>query len=128
MDEVTENEGSLGAKQRDVAYAMVRGGRTLSEIMEAYGVGEEEFLGWVLDGAFTEYVTMLARGFAEADAPYVWNDLLDLTHSGNVPAIRLYFDIMTKKTAARGAERTSGAELSGLRESIFAEPAEGGTA
>ena len=117
-------EHSLTPKQREVAYAMVRGDRTLSEVLERLGVSEDEFTGWVCDGMFTEYAASLARGFAEADAPYVWKVLLDLTRNGSVSAIRLYFDILNKKPAVRGGERAVGMELAGLRESIFAEQAE----
>ena len=127
MDEVTERDDGLGAKQRAVAYAMVHGSNTLDEVLELHGVSEDEFTGWVRGGQFTEYAASLARGFAEADAPYVWKDLLELTHNGSVSAIRLYFDILNRKPAPRGAERTFGGELAGLRESIFAEPAEGGS-
>ena len=120
-----EFEHSLTPKQREVAYAMVRGDRTLAEVLERYGVDEGEFTGWVCDGPFTEYAASLARGFAEADAPYVWKVLLELSRGGSVSAIRLYFDILNKKPAVRGTERAIGMELTGLRESIFAEPESG---
>ncbi len=128
MDEVTEREGGLAPKQREVAYAIVRGGRMLDEVLEQYGVSETEFIGWVCSGQFTEYAAMLARGFAEADVAYVWKELLGLVRDGSVSAIRLYFDLLNKKPSARGGERLNVTELSGLRESIFAEPAEGGMA
>ena len=76
--EVTENGGGPDPKQRGVAYAMVRGEKTLDEVLEQFGVGEAEFTGWVCGGQFTDYAASLARGFAEADAPYVWKDLLGL--------------------------------------------------
>ena len=123
--EVTENGSGPDPKQRGVAYAMVRGEKTLDEVLEQFGVGEAEFTGWVCGGQFTDYAVSLARGFAEVDAPYVWKDLLGLIRGGSVPAIRLYFDLLSKKTAGRGCERPTAAELAGLRESIFGDPAEG---
>jgi len=125
MDEVTESGGGLEAKQRSVAYAMVRGEKPIGEVLEQFGVDEAEFTGWVLDGRFTEYAASLARGFAEADAPYVWKILQGMVHAESVSAIRLYFDLLTKKTSGHGGERPAAADLAGLRESIFGDPAEG---
>ena len=62
-------------RQADVAYAMVRYGKPASEIIAEYGVTEEEFTAWVRDGRFSEYASALARGFAQADAPYIWNSV-----------------------------------------------------
>ena len=123
MEEVTEQAGefSLGPKQREVAYAMVRGEQAFDEVMKEYEVGEEEFTDWVRDGRFTEYAASLARGFAEADAPYVWKDLLDLTHNGSVPAIRLYFDILNKKPAVSKTEPSVEEEIAGLRKGVFSD-------
>ena len=123
--EVTGTGGIPDPKQRSVAYAMVRGDKPLAEVLEQFGVGEAEFTGWVLDGRFTEYAASLARGYAEADIPYAWKILQGMVHGESVPAIRLYFDLLTKKTAAHGGERPNTAELAGLRESIFRDPAEG---
>lgn len=125
MDEVTENDGGLEPKQRGVAYAMVRGEKPLGEVLEQFGVDEAEFTGWVLDGRFTEYAASLARGFAEADIPYAWKVLQGMVHAESVSAIRLYFDLLTKKPSGRGGERPNVTELAGLRESIFAETGEG---
>lgn len=120
MNEETE---SVDRRQRDVAYAMVRGERTLEEILEAHEVTEEEFVGWVCGGQFPAYAASLARGFAETKAAYVWTELMALTREGSVPAMRLYLDFLYKKPAARGNERAgmlpNGAEFAGLRDSIF---------
>ncbi len=119
MDEVTESRGGLTAKQRDAAYAMVRGQLPLEEVMKKFGITETEFTGWVLDGRFTEYAASLARGYAEADAAYVWKILQGLVRDGGVSAIRLYFDLLGKKPAG-GTDPAAGTnDLSGLRNSIF---------
>lgn len=114
------------AKPREVAYAMVRGDGSITELMERFGIDEAEFTEWICGGKFTDYAMSLARGYAEADAPYVWRTLRDLIHGGSVPAIRLYFDLLAKKPSGAGAENHGGAELSGLRESIFAAGGEDG--
>lgn len=118
MNEETE---SLDRRQRGVACAMLRGERSLEEILEAHGVTDEEFVGWVCGGQFPEYAASLARGFAEAKAAYVWAELMALTREKNVPAMRLYLDFLYKKPAARGNDHpvSAGAELAELRESVF---------
>ena len=124
MENEKESAGSpTEQKQRDVAYAMVRGQMPLDEVLTQFGVSEAEFTGWVLDGTFTEYAASLARGFAEADVAYVWKILQGLVRDGGVSAIRLYFELLGKKPAAHGAERPGtgmgSSDLTGLRESIF---------
>ena len=108
------------------AFALDNGvhwGMTLEEVLTQFGVSEAEFTGWVLDGSFTEYAASLARGFAEADAAYVWKILQGLVREGGVSAIRLYFDLLGKKPAAHGADRPAAGmgsnDLTGLRASIF---------
>ena len=125
MDEVTEKRGGLTAKQRDAAYAMVRGQMPLEDVMKKFGITETEFTGWVMDGRFTEYAASLARGYAEAEAAYVWKILQGLVQNGGVPAIRLYFDLVGKKPPANGEMRAGTADLTELRERIFREPEDG---
>ncbi|MBQ2277825.1 MAG: hypothetical protein II333_04575 [Clostridia bacterium] len=123
-------ERTAAQKQREVAYAMVRGQMPLEEVLTQFGVSEAEFTGWVMDGTFTEYAASLARGFAEADVAYVWKILQGLIRSGGVSAIRLYFELLGKKPPVHGAERLgtdAGAnDLTGLRESIFSGEKGGG--
>ena len=115
----------LTPRQKAAAYAMVRDGRRLSDIMEESGMTPEEAVAWIRAGRFTEYVRDLARGFAEADAPTVWAALLRSAADGNVPATRLYFDLMERAQASghRGEPvnlpATPSEELRALRESIF---------
>ncbi|MBO6052672.1 MAG: hypothetical protein J6Q17_02955 [Clostridia bacterium] len=119
----TADHTALTERQKAAAYAMVRDGRRLGEIMEDCGMTPEEAVAWVRAGRFNEYVSTLARGFAEADAPMVWAALLRSAEDGNVPATRLYFDLMERQTARRGDPVTLPAspseELRSLRESIF---------
>ena len=92
--------GGIGEKQAAAALAMVREHLPPEAALKKAGATAEEFADWIRDGAFPEYVAALARGYAEADAPYVWNTLLGEAKDGNVPAIRLYFDILCKKQPA----------------------------
>ncbi|MBQ8371162.1 MAG: hypothetical protein IJ497_03085 [Clostridia bacterium] len=109
--------GNIGKRQCDVAYAMVRSGKPVEEILAQYAVTEEEFTEWVRDGRFSEYAASLARGFAEADAPYVWTSLLNTAKSGNIPAIKLYFEIWNKRHGADAVQIPE--ELSAVRDEIF---------
>jgi hypothetical protein len=127
MDEVKETRGGLTAKQREAAYVMVRGQMPLEDVMKKFGITESEFTGWVMDGRFTEYAASLARGYAEAEAAYVWKILQGLVQNGGVPAIRLYFDLVGRKPPANGEMRAGTTDLTELRGRIFREP-ENGTA
>ena len=123
MENETEAaERPMEQRQRDVAYAMVRGQMPLEEVLTQFGVSETEFTGWVLDGTFTEYAASLARGYAEADIAYVWKILQGLVREGGVSAIRLYFELLGKKPT-HGAERPGTGmgtqDLTELRGSIF---------
>lgn len=116
---------ALSGRQKAAAYAMVRDGRRFGEIMEESGMSAEEGVAWIRAGRFTEYVSELARGFAEAEAPMVWAALLRSAEDGNVPAARLYFDLMER--GRRGDPMSLPAslpaapseELKALRDSIF---------
>ena len=125
MNEVTEKNGSLPTKQKEMAYAMVRSPKTLDELLGEFGISDAEFTEWVLDGRFTEYTASVARGYAEADLPYVWKVLQGLVQSGGISAIRLYFDLVGKKPPVQGEIRSGNTDLTGLRERIFCEPEEG---
>ena len=121
-DGVTQS-GSLTERQKAAAYAMVRDGRGLGAIMEESGMTPEEAVAWIRAGRFTAYVSELARAFAEADAPTVWAALLHAAEDGNVPAARLYFDLMERSAGRRGdpvaLPASPSEELRSLRESIF---------
>ena len=117
----------VSRKQADVAYAMVRGGKQISEILSEHGVSEEEFTEWVREGSFSEYAAALASGFAKADAPYIWNALICSAKEGNIQAMRLYFDIWHKKQTAtvKGGEYSlPDADIQKLRSDIFGEAEE----
>ncbi len=122
LSEVAGGEASLLSRQRDAAHALLRGE---DDVRERLCIGESEWLGWIRGGEFTGYVSSLAWGLAEVNVPSVWRTLYGLVNDGSVPAIRLYFDLLSKRSgAAHEAEhRTVGGELAGLRESIFAEGA-----
>lgn len=112
-------EDGIGKRQCDVAYAMVRSGKPVQEILEEFSVTDEEFTQWVRDGRFSEYASSLARGFAEADAPYIWTSLLDMAKGGNVPAIKLYFEIWNKRHTASESSVDPPDGLTAVRDEIF---------
>ncbi len=121
MDETMEQgETPCSSKQRDVAYAMTYGDKTVEDVLAAYGVTEEEFVDWVCGGEFPVEAASMARGVAETRAAYVWAKLMELVRDGNVSAIRLYLDFLYKRPVGHGSEKVGGGtELGGLRESIF---------
>ena len=119
-----KNEDGLLQKQREIVSAMIRARKPLEEILEEFGVNETDFNGWLLDGQFTDYVMSLARGYAEANIPYIWDVLRQMVNDRSVSAIRLYYDLLNKKTPANGAERPETTDLTDLRGRIFRDPSE----
>lgn len=114
-------DGGISQVQARVAYAMVRQRRPVEEILAQEGISDEEFIRWVRRGSFSEYAASLAKGFAEADAPYIWSSLTDMAKKGSVPAIKLYFDIWNRKSTGRG---TVDGETEALRLDLFGEDEE----
>lgn len=114
-------EGGISPVQARVAYAMVRQRRPVEEILAEEGVSDEEFIRWVRLGGFSEYAASLAKGFAEADAPYIWSSLTDMAKKGSVPAIKLYFDIWNRKGTPRASVD---GETEALRLDLFGEDEE----
>ncbi len=115
-------------KQRDLICAMARG-EPLENALAACRVTEEEFIGWVCGGKFPSYAASLARGFAETKAAYVWDELMKLAIEGNVSAMRLYLDVLYRKSGGRTDSPAAGCgaeqELTALRDTIFTD-AKGG--
>lgn len=109
-------------KQRKIALAMIRSELSLEDILERDCVTEEEFAEWISEGRFTKYSAELAAGFAEVDAACVWKVLLKLAKDGSVPAIKLYFDLSMKKSAANRSEKGN-MTLDCLRQTVFGEDA-----
>lgn len=119
-----EEHYGITEKQACVAYEMVRCGRPVSEILAEHSVTEEEFTSWVRDGRFSEYASALASGFAQADAPYVWNSLIASAKEGNMQAIKLYFDIWSKRQGAKTSPAgnfLADGEIESLRADVFGE-------
>ena len=112
----------VSPRQAAVAYAMVRGSKRFDEVMADFGVNTDELVRWIREGRFTSYAMRLAHGFAQADAPYVWQALLKAAEEGSVPATRLYFDLVTKASEGPKPSLPSlpvSAEISALRASVF---------
>ena len=126
MDDWTPEAESIDAsplteRQKNAAWAMVRGGRRLDAFLEDGSMTAEEAVAWIRGGRFPEYVMSLARGFAEADAAAVWAALLASAEDGNVPAARLYFDLMNRSEGGRRTETPAGPSpaLEAIRASVF---------
>jgi len=117
-------DSELSETQKAVALDLIRsyrlGIRSVSDVLAAHRVSEDEYFSWITDGVFPSYTSSVAIRYAHADEPYVWAKLLELIEKGNVQAIKLYFDMRFKK----GGQATSSApsrELEELRSALFCE-------
>lgn len=121
-NETEQMSSSVSDPRREaVVRALITTAASRADVLAEAGVTEAEYLGWVADGTFPAEVASLAKRWAEAEAPFVWRDLLALTRSGSVPAMRLFFDLSGKRTAEKSTSPYPypSAQLEALRADIF---------
>lgn len=116
---VDSNGKEISAKQSEVALALVTGDGETHEILDEYGVSEDEFTSWIRDAGFRDHIDSLARDFAEAGVYEIWKSLMKHAKEGSVPAIKLYFEMKNKRVT----ESRSGIspDINDLRRDIFGD-------
>lgn len=119
-----EIQSSLNCKSQQMllAYAMLQSGRSLEELLEEYGISEEEFTSWILDDSFAECAGNMTSRMSGIYAPYMLHSLVETAMKGSVPAIKLYFELFdVHGIFGRKSRRavTASAEIETLRADIF---------
>lgn len=113
-----ESGGSSVGNDFGVCEAVIReavcSGKLIEEVLEEYSLTRED-ISSIGDG---DVLASAARRAAEAEIPYVWSALLSSAKKGNVPAIKLYFELWNKNRTASPDTRASD-EIDSLREDVF---------
>lgn len=109
----------ISAKQTEVALALVTSDAETHEILEEYGVSEDEFTSWIRNAEFRDHIDTLARDFAEAGVYEIWKSLMKHAKEGSVPAIKLYFEMKNKRAIESRSEIPP--EIDDLRREIFGD-------
>ena len=83
---------------------------TLKERCQKEGLGIAELCRLFEDDAFTAYVHRLIEGYSEGSLASVWDALIEKCRSGDMRAIKLYFDL---KGVTKGAQEGSSVDNGG---------------
>lgn len=96
--EQNETKCKLSAKQKNAAEMLANPNieATKSDIISAVGVSRTTFYRWLKEPEFTEYVNKLIEEYTDGELATVWKALIKKCESGNVAAIKLYFELKGK--------------------------------
>ncbi len=107
-----------GSGQMESGEETVVRGLHSDEVLSSLGLSVSEYWELIKSGAGAVGLS-LCRSAGIFEAPLVWRALLDAAESGNVSAIRLYFDIIGRDSGA--VSNSADAEVSGIRRELFGE-------
>ena len=101
MEKVAQNgtDLRLSPKQRKVAEMLANPDfeGTKTEILEQAGVPRTTFYRWLRENqAFIDYTAQLVEKYTDGELPSVWKALTGKCHTGDVAAIKLYFELKGK--------------------------------
>ena len=88
-----------GKRKAEVARAIVFGDatRSVGEILKEWDVSEAEYADWLTDAEFLGEIESLTSYAAEAESARVMKALAELSKSGDVKVVRLYFDLLGER-------------------------------
>lgn len=69
---------------------------TVTELCQMVGVSRNTFYRWMNDDKFKEYLNSVIDQYADGELPAVWKALISKCKSGDVQAIKLYFELKGK--------------------------------
>lgn len=94
----------LTAKQRQVAEMLANPDfeGTKTDLIEAAGVPRTTFYRWIKDEKFMEYTCELIDQYTDAELGAVWKALIKRCITGDVQAIKLYFELKGKYQKGMG--------------------------
>lgn len=107
MDEITDE------RKRALAVDLIFGDPSVPvrELLGKHGIDIAEYIEWIRDGRFNEYLTALFRSASSAEDARIMRSLAQLSMSGDVKAIKLYFDLLRERGLTDGIEDTDGSGI-----------------
>lgn len=69
---------------------------TKTEYCDTVGINRTTLYEWLKKKEFTDYVAELINKYTDAELPAVWKSLINKCVSGDVAAIKLYFEMKGK--------------------------------
>lgn len=69
---------------------------TITELCNVVGVSRQTFYNWQHDANFNGYVEFLIDSFTDSELPAAWKSLIKKMKTGNVEALKLFFEMKGK--------------------------------
>lgn len=69
---------------------------TNKDIYEAVGISHDTFYKWIKDNSIIEHAENLINKYTDSELGAVWKALLRKCKNGDIPAIKLYFELKGK--------------------------------
>lgn len=69
---------------------------TIGELCEEVGIARSTFYKWTDDPAYRDYIQRLIDKYTDGALPEIWKALIKKGLSGDVAAIKLYFELKGK--------------------------------
>ena len=95
-------------QKQKLAAAVISGAageEAVKAAAKAAGVSVETVCGWLAQGEFQERCRALIDRQSDAERAGVWKALVEQCNSGNLAAIKLYFELKDGGTTAAGASK-----------------------
>ena len=122
VNQVWRKEGRDTEEEKiRIAREMIRR-QDIREVLRENGVPEEEFVRWLEDGELAEYLYRMAKTKAMACVSELWLKLGRMAASGDLKAMKLYYDLCDRcdrEKSAEAEEVRGNPEVDAIRKEIF---------
>ena len=69
---------------------------TVSSLLEELDIPRSTFYRWMGDSEYLSFISSLVDRYADSELAAVWKALVKECRAGNIPAIKLYFELKGK--------------------------------
>lgn len=69
---------------------------TITDLCNEVGVSRQTFYNWQKEASFNGYVEFLINSFTDSELPAAWKSLVKKMKTGNVEALKLFFEMKGK--------------------------------
>lgn len=92
---------------------------TVTQLCDEIGVARSTFYDWMGQEAFRDYLTELINRYADSELARVWKALVFRCVTGDVQAMKLYFDVRSRGVSERVSHDLE--DVSGIRREVFGD-------
>lgn len=86
---------AFGGKKKEIAEALANPDlkETVTDLCVRVGVARSTFYKWLDDEDYREYIQKLINKYADSELAGIWKALISKCKTGDVQAIKLYFEL-----------------------------------